>query len=155
MFRAKKYTNRHIILKTLEEHYRINYIEIDDWILYGLDFSELVSKSNLTEQEVNEQLHCLINEKEIIDEELRRLDILYIISPAGIAAFYDKKYLDIGRKEFLNNSYDILKNISTAILLILAVYTFASNFIENRKNKIEIESLKHEVRELKKISKSK
>jgi hypothetical protein len=152
MFREKKYQDRHIILKTLEEHYQINRANTD-WIEMGLDFSELVSKSNLKEQEVSEQLHFLVNEKEIVDEELRHLDILYIISGAGKAAFYDKKYLVIGRREFLDNCYDVLKNISTAILLIFAVVTFTTNLIEARKNKLEIESLRNEVNQLKKVVK--
>jgi hypothetical protein len=149
MFRAKKYRNRHIVLKTLEEHYRTTYIESTDWIEYGLFFEDLVSKSKLSELEVNEQLQCLINEKEVVDEELRHLDILYIISPAGRSTFYDKKYLDIGKREFLNNSYDVLKNISAVILLIIAITTFITNFIDTRKNKAEIESLRNEISKLK------
>lgn len=154
MFRVKKYRIRHAILKTLE-HHRTNAKRNDltDWMEEALDFSELVAKSHLTEQDVSEQLYYLINEKEIFDEELRPLDIIYRISSTGIAAFYDKKYLNIGMREFLNNSYDILKNISTAVLLIFAIVTFVSNYLETKKNKNEIELLKNEIKDLKRSDK--
>lgn len=153
MFRAKKYRNRHHILKTLED-FKVNEARIDatDWMELSLDFPQLVTKSNLTEQEVIEQLQYLINEKEIHEEELRPLDSIYIISKAGTVAYYDKKYLNLGFREFLNNSYDVLKNLSTAILLFFAVISFTTNHIETKKNKTEIENLKNEIKNLKEIS---
>lgn len=153
MFRAKKHRNRHHILKTLED-YRTNdeRIDLTDWLESSLDFPELVTKSNLTEQEVIEQLQFLINEKEIHEEELRPLDCVYIITKAGTVAYYDKKYLNLGFREFLNNSYDVLKNLSTAILLIFAIISFTTNHIETTKNKAEIENLKNEIKTLKKVS---
>jgi hypothetical protein len=152
MLTAKKYRNRHIILKTLED-YRVNNARLDstDWMELSLDFSELVAKSNLTGQEVIEQLQYLINENEVHEEELRPLDYVYIITKIGTAVYYDKKYLNIGMRQFLNDCYDVLKNLSTAILLIFAVVSFMTNNIEIKKNKVEIESLKNEIKKLKKI----
>jgi hypothetical protein len=145
----KKYRNRHLILKTLQDRRQEgegpNRLDISE---VALTFSELVEKCRLTESELVEQIHYLKNTDEVIEEEIIN-DFYYFISQAGTAAYYDNKYLNKGKKELLENTYDVLKNLSTIILLLIAIITFTGNWISSKDNKSEIDTLKFELKQIK------
>lgn len=146
----KKYKNRHTILETLQKKYTNNYTpNIISNKELSLNFNELVKKSQLTEDEVIEQLDFLSQESEINVVEEENFDFYYIIKKNGSASFHDKKYLNLRKKEFTNDIYDFLKITSTFILLLIAITTFTINIIDTRNNKKEIEELKKEIRQIK------
>ena len=145
----KKYRNRHLILKTLQDRRQEgegpNMLDMSE---IALTFSELVEKSRLTDSELVEQIHYLKNADEVIEEEIIN-DFYYFISQAGTAAYYDKKYLNKGKKELLENTYDVLKNLSTIVLLLIAIITFTGNWVSSKDNKSEIDTLKFELKQIK------
>lgn len=152
LIRAKKYRHRHLILKTLykkrKSHGEPDIIDISD---IGLSFDKLSEISKLRESEVLQQLYYLKNEKEILEkilEEKISHTSYYYISQAGIASYSDDKYLTKGTKEFWENTYDVAKNLSTLILLIFAIITFAGNWKASKKNENEIETLKLELKQI-------
>jgi hypothetical protein len=151
MFINKKYRNRHLFLKTLQLYFEEN----DRPDLYtfeeiSLTFPKLVELSNLTEKEIYGQIDYLEKEGEINIEHTEHFSTFYFISRNGTIAYYDKKYLNLGKKEFLNDAYDILKNISAIILLVIAIISFIINFLDTRKNKKEIEQIKVKLEKLSK-----
>ncbi|MEN5231522.1 hypothetical protein [Sphingobacterium faecium] len=109
-----------------------------------LSFMEVVQKSNLTEKEVYREIDYLEKEKEIHIDEIN-YSTYYLILKQGSVSYFDKKYLELGRKNFRDNLFDNLKIISSFILLLIAVITFIVNLLETRKNRTEIEKLKNEI----------
>lgn len=144
-----KYTSRHQLLKTLQERkdekWSPDMVDIRD---IALPYHKLESSSGLSENQVVEQIQYLINENEIIKKEIK-YDWYYYISDMGSASYYDSKYPSKGKKEYLDNIYDILKNVSTFLLLLMAVITFIGNWVSNSKNNAEIEKIKTELNQLK------
>lgn len=147
-FINKKYKNRHIILETLQRRYEEVYNPTMQDGELEIDFKHLVEYSKLTNNEVYEQLDYLHLENEISIDEIQ-FQIYYIILRNGSKAYYDKKYITIGIKEFHNNFYDILKNISSVILLIIAIITFILNSFATIKLKEQVSKLQIEVQTLK------
>jgi len=145
-----KYTSRHELLETLQkrkdEKWAPDNIDVRDT---ALEFHELAENSGLKETDVLQQIRYLINEKEIYETEFEYSRWYYSISDAGTAAYHDQKHLAKGRKEYLDNIYDVLKNVSTFILLLLAVITFIGNWISNSRKNQEIENIKIELKNLK------
>lgn len=146
----KKYSSRHQLLKTLQERkdekWAPDNIDIRDT---ALEFDKLIENSGLPETDVIQQIRYLINEKEINETEFEYSRCYYSLSGSGTASFHDRKHLSKGRKEYLDNMYDVLKNVSTFILLLLAVITFIGNWISNSKKNQEIENIKIELKHLK------
>lgn len=146
----QKYTSRHELLKTLQtrknQKWAPDNIDIRDT---SLEFDKLTENSGLQETDVIQQIRYLINEKEINEAEFEYSRLYYSISDSGTAAYHDQKYLTKGRKEYLDNIYDVLKNVSTFILLLLAVITFIGNWISNSRKNQEIENIKIELKHLK------
>lgn len=146
----KKYTSRHQLLQTLQERkddrWSPNNIDVRD---IALETHKLLDKSGLRETDLYQQLQYLVNEKEIKETEFDGFRWYYSISDAGTAAYHDQKHLSKGRKEYLDNIYDVLKNVSTFILLLMAVVTFIGNWISNSKKNQEIEDIKIELKNLK------
>lgn len=153
MFINRKYKNRHLFLKALqlylEKNDRPDAYALED---FSLTFPKLVELSNLTEKEIYGQIDYLENEGEINIEHTEDYSAFYFISKNGTIAYYDKKYLNLGKKEFLNDLYDIIKNISAIILLVIAIISFIINFLDTQKNKKEIEQIKVKVEKLSKSS---
>ena len=106
-------------------------------------------KSGLQEDDLIQQIRYLVNEKEINETEFEYSRYYYSISDAGAAAYHDKKNLNKGRKEYLDNIYDVLKNVSTFILLLMAVITFIGNWVSNSRKNQEIEKIIIELKHLK------
>ncbi|MNY01200.1 hypothetical protein D3C86_1337210 [compost metagenome] len=102
----------------------------------------------MSEQEVREQLPYLKSEKEIDYFEIE-YSSYYIISDNGKVNLYDKKHYYVGRKMFYEEIYDMVKNISAILLLIIAIITFANNLIDTKNNKKELENLKTEIKNIK------
>jgi len=149
MFIRKKYINRHKILKALQLSYNNNYRPDDfDTSAIELSWTELTGATGLGEEEVLAQIDVLLINDEIFNNEIN-FNSSYLILQRGTTAYYDEKYLTIGKKEFKENLYDKLKLISGAVLLIIAVLTFAKNFIVTERNSEEIEVLKGEIQDLK------
>ncbi|MNP98420.1 hypothetical protein D3C85_110380 [compost metagenome] len=144
----KKYINRHRILETLQSHYEEHWNPNCDEIDISLSFTGLTKHSKLSEQEVREQLPYLKSEKEIDYFEIE-YSSYYIISDNGKVNLYDKKHYYVGRKMFYEEIYDMVKNISAILLLIIAIITFANNLIDTKNNKKELENLKTEIKNIK------
>lgn len=145
----QKFTNRHKILKTLHQRKKEKWspatTDVRD---IGLSYYQLTTTPRHKGKQINKEIQYLINEKEIIEEEIQYDDYYYCISNSGTASYYDRKYITKGKKEYRENIYDILKNISTLLLLIMAVITFIGNWISNSKNKCEIENIKTELKQI-------
>lgn len=111
----------------------------------ALTFSAIGSKTGLSDEVVSNHLYIL---KEVGDIRLFEEDDYneyYIITTAGIAAVHDGKYLEIGKKEFGLEFDNVLKRVSTIILLLIAIITFIFNLVQTYKNKTEIDQLKKQV----------
>jgi len=151
MFINRKYKNRHLFLEALqlylEKNDRPDAYALED---FSLTFPKLVELSNLTEKEIYGQIDYLEKEGEINIEHTKDYSTFYFISKNGTIAYYDKKYLNLGKKEFLNDLYDIIKNISAIILLVITIISFIINFLDTQKNKEEIEQIKVKVEKLSK-----
>lgn len=147
-FIGKKYINRHRILETLQIYHNEHWSPDCDEIDISLSFTELIKHSRLNEQEVREQLPYLKHEKEINYFEID-YSSYYAISKKGTVDLYDKKHYNFGRKMFNEEIYDMLKNISTILLLIIALITFVNNLIDTKNNKKELENLKTEIKNIK------
>lgn len=145
----RKYKNRHKILKALQNKYAQDYrpdiVVINE---IELTFTELVTSTNLTEQQVYEQIDFLIKEQEVSENE-DNFSSNYRITKKGTVAYFDSKYLCLGRKEWRTNIYDWIKTISTIVLLLIAIFSFALNIIDARKNETEIDKIKIELQKMK------
>ena len=149
MFIKKKYSNRHQILKVLQEYFESkDRADLNDSKEVELTFTEIVKKSNLSENEVRQQLDYLQKEDELCINNIN-FSTYYFILRNGTISYHDKKYLNIGKKEFFSNTYDIIKTLSAIILLIIAVVTFINNLSETKTNKKQIEILKTEINDMK------
>ena len=92
-----------------------------------------------------DSLHYLTTTKEIhCTMELENSK--YLILQDGRAAYIENKYRSLGRKEFRDYIFDILKIISTTVLLLIAVYTFIQNIYETKQNKKDIEKIKTDIK---------
>ncbi len=149
----RKHQICHKILHTLSKYNDDNHSPgVIDAKEFSLLFSELVERSNLNENDVSYQLDYVIYEQEVFTFE-QDFNDYYYITQKGKIAYNDKKHLTIGRREFWNDTYDIIKTISAIVILIIAVITFINNLIETKENKKEIKSVKIELQKLKESTK--
>lgn len=149
MYIKRKFINRHKILGALQTRMNESYRpDILDSAEIELSWGELRDASGLTESEILEQIDFLLTSEEICNNEVN-FSSSYLILQKGTTSFYDKKYLNIGKKEFKDDLYDILKLFSGFILLAIALITFARNIMITEKNSKEIENLKNEIKILK------
>jgi hypothetical protein len=145
MLIKRKYLVRHKILETLQERLSqfdgqedLNIEEIE------LTLQELSHASHVSEKEILEQTDFL-NEIEEIDCYWKQRVQYFLILKKGTIAYFERKYLNEGRKEFWNDTYDIIKTVSAVMLLVIAVFTFFMNLIDIRKNNKDIEKIKIEL----------
>lgn len=148
LFVSQKYTHRHKILGTLNWKLDEGYSPSAMLNEIALTLSSLSNKSGLTEKEIIRQIDYLNLEGEIDITELDYTSY-YLILDKGTAAYNDDKYLQLGWKNFLDNTYDIVKIISAIVLLIIATSTFILNIIDTKHNKKEIQELRNDVRNIK------
>ena len=76
-------------------------------------------------------------------------DSKFCILKEGRISYIEEKYVLLGRNELRNYIYDVLKIISTAILLFIATYTFIQNIYQTQLNKKDIKQLKEELHKIK------
>jgi hypothetical protein len=149
MFIKRKYTNRHRILEALQKKmnksYRPDAIDNNE---FELSWNELVKDSGLNEDEVLEQIDYLLTAEEVFNNEVD-FSSFYLILQKGTTSFHDRKYINVGRKEFKDDLYDVLKICSGFILLLIATITFVRNIMVTEKNNKEIDSLKNELKAIK------
>ena len=151
----KKYRNRHKLLSMFFLLYNSKYSpDLMDLQPVSLLFSSVADKSNLTDEEVSAQLDYLKNEGEIASFE-RNYSEYYYITQKGKIALTDNKYIAIGKREFWNDNYDIIKVISAVILLAIALISFIVNLLETKENSKQIDILKQEVLKIKDTTKTK
>lgn len=149
MLVLKKYQHRHKILKALQNYRQLKeHPNMVDSIDIELSFSDIVERTGLTETEVFQQLDYLYREDGVFIN-IQDFTTKYFITRNGSISYYDNKYISIGRKELITNTFDITKTLSTIILLIISVYTFLYNLNVTRDNKYEINNLKLEIQQLK------
>ncbi len=72
----------------------------------------------------------------------------YLITPAGIAAYADKKYLTEGMKERMRVILEWIQITSTVILLILGIWAFIDNTIQARKASADVDQLEKRLRQI-------
>jgi hypothetical protein len=148
MFIKKKYQRRHKLLKLFYDNFFEGNSPNADVFDTSLTFPELEKVSNLTTEQLVKTIDYLVEAEEICIEEIDYTS-LYIITLKGRSAYHDKKYLYTGKREFLNDTYDIIKTVSAIILLIIAVITFIQNSIDIKQNKKDIETLKKDINQIK------
>ena len=66
----------------------------------------------------------------------------------GNHAFNERKFLREGVKDQMNYLYDIVKNISVIVLLVIGVWTFFVNMNQTKKNSNTIERQEKRIRTL-------
>ncbi|HMR82633.1 MAG TPA: hypothetical protein PKE30_05860 [Niabella sp.] len=155
MLIRNKFKARHRILKELAKHYNDNYDPTGDQTDYLISFNTLRDKMPFNEVDFEKNLHFLIFEKEVETtgnpyDEIDWISTYYFISVKGLASFYDKKYISLGKGQLLTGVYDVIKILSAIVLLLIAIITFIRNMIITDKNQKEIQSLKNEIILLKK-----
>jgi hypothetical protein len=148
----KKHIHRHRILKALQEYYDNHWMPDLGDVDVSLSFSELVEICKLSEKQVREQLPFLQRENEVGYLEIN-YSSYYYISNEGTISLYDKKHYSVGTKMFLEEIYDMVKNVSAILLLLIAMITFTINLIDTKNNKKEIQTLKTEIERIKKSNK--
>ena len=129
----------------MSESYRPDAIDSSE---FELSWNELTEAAGLSDKQIQEQIDFLLLAEEINANEVN-FNSCYMILQKGTTSFFDKKYLSIGRKEFKDDIYDVLKLLSGVVLLLIAVISFARNVLVTERNNREIEQLKNEVRALK------
>lgn len=145
MFIEEKYKIRHKILEALQTR---------NSQLKG-NGNPQIEEIELTLEEMSDQLNIPIESIHKNTGYLSEIGEIYLnrdkdqlkfcITKKGIISFYDKTHIIKGRKEFWNNTYDIVKTISAIIFLIIALFTVILNIIDTRQNKREIDSLKNDL----------
>lgn len=150
VFQKKKFSDRHKILEALDQK-RVDGFgpHAESFFDVELDFPNLVEKSKIDEDSVIKQLDFLSDSKEIYINQ-RDGSTFYCILQKGTASYHDRKYLYLGKKESLNDFFDIVKTVSAVALLIIAVTSFIINFSNTVKNNKDIETLKRQIEELQK-----
>ena len=113
-----------------------------------LHYSEIEKNfPNIDKNFLLDVLHYLTTTKEI-HCSMEFENSKFLILQDGRAAYIENKYRSLGRKELRDYIFDILKIISTTILLIIAVYTFAQNIYETKQNSKDIEKIKTDIQKL-------
>lgn len=150
MFVRRNYKVRHLLLKVLFDHDQNNDKPIDDVEGRSIHFDEICKKlPQFDRWLLLDNLDYLRSIKEIYCSD--QFDkSKFLIYSSGSHSYRDKKYLREGVKDQINYIYDIVKTISVIVLLGIAIWTFAQNLYQTKKNKDEIEQLKNEVLELRK-----
>jgi len=141
----KKHLVRQKILESLQSKLSI-YDGQEHLGNIELTLKELANVSNLTEEQVLQQVDYLSEIQEINISWSQGVQS-FIILKNGTISFFDKKHLYKGRKEFWNDTYDVIKTLSAAILLIIAVTTFVMNIFDTRQNRKDIETIKAELQQ--------
>lgn len=148
MLIKNKYRRRHRLLKIFYNKFFEGDSPNADVFDTCLTFYELEELTNLSKEMLIKEIDYLIEAKEINSEDIDHT-LLYFITLKGRSVYHDRKYIYSGKKEFWNDSYDIIKTLSAVILLIIAIFTFIQNSIDIKQNKQEIEKLKNEVIQIK------
>jgi len=75
-------------------------------------------------------------------------DSTFHILSKGNHAFNEKTFLRDGMKDQMNYLYDIVKNISVIVLLIIGIWSFVTNITQTRKNSNRIDKQEQRIRAL-------
>lgn len=148
MFIKRKFRNRHKILEALQIQYNKNHLPDALSVDMELSWGKLTEACGLNDKEVLEQIDFLLISDEIYNNEID-YNSSYLILQKGTTAFYDKKYPNMGIKEFKDDLYDILKLVSGFVLLLITIITFTKNIMTTERNSREIQNLKMDVQNLK------
>jgi hypothetical protein len=144
MFITKSNKARHLLLKVLAEY----DIGKPPGSLVGttLHFNAICKKlpqygrefllDNLDYLHTNKLIYC----SEQFDQSNFR------ILSNGNHAYNEKRFLREGIKDQMNYLYDIVKNISVCILLVIGVWSFVLNFTQTRKNSRMIEHQNQQIK---------
>ena len=117
-----------------------------------LHYSEIEKEfPKISKHYLLDNLHYLTTTKEIYCA-MELENSKFLILEDGRAAYLENKYRSLGRKEFRDYLFDILKIISTTVLLLIAIYTFILNIYETKQNKKDIEKIKNDVKIIQKTA---
>lgn len=143
----KHFKVKHQILQILAKHQDSFPLEIqaNNRLLHYNEIEKKISYVN--KSFLLDTLHYLTTTKEIhCTMELDNSK--FLILENGRNSFIENKYQSLGRKELRDYIFDIIKIISTIILLTIAVYSFVQNIYVTKQNKSEIEKLKTDIQKL-------
>ncbi len=148
MFIKRHYKVRSAILRILAEYQDKFSLDVKakERLMH---FSEI--KKHLQQYGKNyllDNLQYLTDTNEIYCS-MERDDSKFCILKEGRISYIEEKYVLLGRNELRNYIYDVLKIISTAILLFIATYTFIQNIYQTQQNKKDIKQLKEELHKIK------
>lgn len=138
---------RHNILKILSEYqesFTLGTSSSDRLLHYGKIKEHF---KDLSDNYLLDNLQFLVDEKEI-HCTMKLTDSEFVVLRQGRNSYIDKKYLELGNKELREKIFDTLKIISTAVLLVIAVWTFIMNINTTQKNTKDIEMLQQQIQEL-------
>lgn len=142
----EKFKIRHAILKSLNDKksqgYRPDMVDISE---VARTWSGLVETTDYSESSIMEQIDYLENQNDIYIQEEDQFVFYYAITSRGMASYYDKKYIDEGKKRYREKYHEVIRNWSLTILLILAIITFAINAYTTIKRNSEIQNLENKL----------
>lgn len=147
MFITKTNKVRHLLLKVLvngdtgkvPSDLNASSIHFDDICQQLPKYNRAFLLDNLDFLQANKLIYCSM------EFDKSRFHIL----SNGNHAYNERKFLREGIKEQMNYLYDIVKNISVIVLLVIGVWSFALNLAQTRKNTRMIEEQHSEIRALK------
>ena len=150
----RKYIIRHEILGALQKYQDYVYsltapMETLHDIELVLGVEGLVEKTNFSEMEIIAELEILLDKRQIqsFTEDLKNY---YAITRSGAVAYYDKFYLEEGRKTVIGMLKDYISIVTAVGLFIIAVYSFVANIIQTNSNTKDLENIKTELDSLSK-----
>ena len=142
----KKYIIRHKVLGVLQRHQDHIYSltkpmeQLVDFEL-ALDVKQISAQTKYSEAEIIAEVEILMDRKQLslVVEEFENY---YMINKVGSVAFYDKYYLEVGKKTLITVIKDYITIITAIGLFFIAVYSFISNVVQTQANTKNLDNIK-------------
>lgn len=151
MFIKQKYIIRHKILEVLQnkmpsfDEKEIKREQIE------LSLEEISKILGFSIENIYKNIDHLSEAEEINFFWINNNKLKCAIARKGTLSVYDRKYINEGRKEFWNNTFDVIKNVSTILILIIAIVTFIINTCATTQNSKDIKIIKTEINNFKDV----
>ncbi|MBN8697155.1 MAG: hypothetical protein J0L87_11560 [Bacteroidetes bacterium] len=150
----KKYKIRHKILEVLQKHQDYVYsLTKPPEQLYqfelALDVEQISSLTKYSEIEVVSEIEILLDRNQI-SQVVEEFKDYYFINKVGSVVYYDKYYLEEGKKNLISIVKDYITIITAIGLFLIAVYTFISNIIQTHTNTKDLDAIKSKLNTIEK-----
>jgi len=142
----KKYIIRHKIFYVLQKHQDHIYSltkpmgELHAFEL-ALDVKQLSAQTKFSEAEIIAEVEILMDRKQL-SLVVEDFENYYMINRVGSVAFYDKYYLEEGKKTMITVIKDYITIITATGLFLIAAYSFISNVMQTRTNTKDLDIIK-------------